>query len=416
MSDKKAKKAAKRGPKKQKNTKLVAPPSQTVQKPPPPEAKDHLVQMSPDKNQIVIDLPMGLPPGTHKVNCPLCGAPTQMHVPASSNKEPGAPQAEIKKLNEIKQSLPELSPEHPVVIKERMHQRQGKKTLVMLGTHPQSLALMPWGEGGIDEIWGLNDGMSLPVMQAHEDQFTRWFQMHHRWRFTRRQTRYGDDHWDWLQQDHGDMQIYMQRHYADVPNSVKFPLREVCEELIGGLLPRGAGYVRQYFTNTFAYAIGLALLEKKHGINDWERIEIYGCELLQTESEYFRQRPGIEWWLGLAAGHGIEVYVPAHTRILYAQKLTQQQQLAQYPGYMAYGYASPSLEEAKRENLPWGEDPTEENLIGAWEDYEYPSFESNFYKGVHVMDRAASVPGIKTEAEYIWGLEELIPELANPEA
>lgn len=383
---------------------MVAPPSQTAKK---PSTGQQMVPFDPTK-QVMVNLPENLSPGTHKIPCPLCGAPTNVTVAPGPDQQP---QADVKK-HKPPESL-ELSPEHPAIIKERMHQRLGKKTLVMLGTHPQSLALTPWNEAGIDEFWGLNDGLSLDVMKKHKEKFSRWFQMHHRWRFTRRQTRLGEDHWDWLQQDHGDLQIYMQRHYADVPNSVEYPLKEITEKFIGGLLPRGAGYTRFYYTNTFSYALGMMLWEKVNGIKNWERVEIYGCELLQTETEYFRQRPGMEWWLGLAAGYGVEVYVPASTRILYAQKVVSNSQLAQYDGYMTYGYASPSLEEAKQENLPWGEDPVEENLIGAWEEYPYRDFRSAFYKGVHYMDRASLVPGIRTEAEYIWGLEELIPELSG---
>jgi hypothetical protein len=143
---------------------------------------------------------------------------------------------------------------------------------------------------------------------------------------------------------------------------------------INDLLPRGAGYVQTYYTNTFSYMLAQVAYEKKMGIKDWERIEIYGCELEQLETEYFRQRPGMEWWLGIVAAMGIEVYFPHSTFIAYAQDIRvdpqiNQQRLFQYPGYMAYGYKSPSMEEAKEQNLPIGVDPVEENVIGAWEDY-----------------------------------------------
>ena len=47
------------------------------------------------------------------------------------------------------------------------------------------------------------------------------------------------------------------------------------------------------------------------------------------------------------------------------------QQMVPYPGYMAYGYKSPNMEEAKEQQMPIGVDPTEENVIGSWDDLEY---------------------------------------------
>jgi len=241
---------------------------------------------------------------------------------------------------------------------------------VMMGTHGRSGPLAPWNEIGIDEWWGLND--SANIFDEKMPLFNRWFQIHHRWRFTRRQTRYATDHWKWLQKSEVP-QIYMQRHFADVPNSVKFPLREVSELLINDKLPRGAGYVQQYYASTFSYMLALVIYEKLTGVNNWERIEIYGCELEQVETEYFQQRPGMEWWLGQCAAHGIEVYFPHDTFIAFAQNVIPGR-IENYPGYMAYGYDSPSKAEALARNEPLGEDPTEENLVGTWEDLPYRSF------------------------------------------
>jgi len=167
----------------------------------------------------------------------------------------------------------------------------------------------------------------------------------------------------------------MQRKFREVSNSEGFKFREICEMFIGGTLGRGMGYVQYYFTNTFSYMFAQVLYEKVKGIKDWERIELYGCELEQLETEYFRQRPGLEFWFGMAAAYGVEVYVPESCYMLYSQDIVRdqmgRQSMLQFPGYMAYGYKSPSLEEAKIQKLPVGVDPIEENVIGSWDDYEY---------------------------------------------
>jgi hypothetical protein len=141
---------------------------------------------------------------------------------------------------------------------------------------------------------------------------------------------------------------------------------------IGGMLGRGAGYVQVYYTNTFSYMFAQVAYEKAMGIKDWERIELYGCELEQLETEYFRQRPGLEFWFGVLVNMGVEIYVPESCFMLYAQDIVTaegRQMMTQYPGYMAYGLKSPSMEEAKSRQEPLGMDPVEENVIGSWDGY-----------------------------------------------
>jgi hypothetical protein len=323
-----------------------------------------------DELNFNLSMPMR-PAGLHEINCPLCATPTiltvnengEAHVGKPSSKRPSSSGA-------TKHIYPHYVREHPIVIRERIKQRKGKKTLVMMGTHGRSGPLAPWSEIGIDEWWGLND--SATIFEDKMSRFDRWFQLHHRWRFTRRVTRHAQDHWKWLQEATVP-KIYMQRHFADVPNSVKYPLREVCDLLIKDKLPRGAGYVQQYFASTFSYMLALVIYEKLLGINDWERIEIYGCELEQVETEYFQQRPGMEWWLGQCAAHGIEVYFPQGTFIAFAQNVLPGR-IENYPGYMTYGYDSPNKAEALSRGEPLGEDPIEENLVGTWEDLPYKNF------------------------------------------
>lgn len=323
-----------------------------------------------------LSIPMQ-PEGLHNIACPLCANPTHMKVNKEGAVEVGAStDRPSSSTGETKHAYPHHIREHPMIIRERMKQRQGKKTIVMMGTHGRSGPLAPWNEAGIEEWWGLND--SNVIFEEKMPRFSRWFQIHHRWRFTRRQTRFDKDHWKWLQKSEVP-QIYMQRHFADVPNSVKFPLREVSELLINDKLPRGAGYVQQYYASTFSYMLGLVIYEKLTGVNDWDRIEIYGCELEQIETEYFQQRPGMEWWLGQCAAHGIEVYFPHNTFIAFAQNVFPGK-IENYPGYMTYGYDSPSKAEALARNEPLGEDPTEENLVGTWEDLPYKSFISQANK------------------------------------
>ena len=332
----------------------------------------------PTMQQVAVEMPL-MEPGVQPMQCPFCNSHTQVFIKddgtiASSSEVPKPPSS--SEAGGISKHTKRAA--HPIVLAERFKQRRRpdgtwKNTVCMMGTHGRTAPKMPWYEPGINERWLLNDSHSIAFVKDHVEagRVDRWWQMHHRWRFTRRMTRLSDDHWTWLQDSHIP-RIFMQRHYKDVPNSEEFKLREISEMFIGDKLGRGAGYVQVYYTNTFSYMIAQVMYEKAMGIEDWERIEIYGCELEQLETEYFRQRPGMEWWLGAASQMGIEVYFPHDTFIAYAQDVVQGpggSRLAQYPGYMAYGYKSPSMKEAEDRQEPLGVDPVEENLMGAWEGY-----------------------------------------------
>ena len=356
---------------------------------------------APDKHIITVELPR-MPPGFHKINCPLCGSPADLNVKSSD----AIPQ--IQKPLEQKDKFKSLPTELPAVIAARMEQRLGKKTVVMIGTHPESLGKTPWNEAGIDEFWALNDAVYLEPMAKNMSKISRWFQFHHRWRFTRRNARYEADHWAWLQENHDDLQVVMQRHFTDVPNSTKYPLREVCDLLLGTTIGRGAGYQLRYFTSTFAYMLALVMYEKKMGIHDWERVELYGCELVQIEEEYFKQRPGLEYWIGRCNEAGIQIYVPEFCRIMTACDVQKTGVHPQF-GYNSYGYMEPSLGSAMQQGLPIGEDPTEENLIGAWEDAPI-EFVRGRIKGLFFMESAANMSTLDDDLAKLWEAEPLLAE------
>lgn len=367
------------------------------------EAPGHPKQ--PTKSQLILDIPE-MEPGQHPIDCPFCNSKTQIFIKddgtiASSSEMPKPPSSSEGK----GQHEPQKRGAHPVVIAERLKQRKRedgtwKNTVCMMGTHGRTAPKMPWYEPGINERWLLNDSHDIPFVKEHvkAGKVDRWWQMHHRWRITRRLTRHSGDHWTWLQ-DNNIPRIFMQRHYKDIPNSEGFKIHEISEMFIGDLLPRGAGYVQTYYTNTFSYMLAQVAYEKKMGIMDWERVEIYGCELEQLETEYFRQRPGMEWWLGVVAAMGIEVYFPHDTFIAYAQDIAATpygQRLVQYPGYMAYGYKSPNMEETQARNEPMGVDPVEENVIGAWEDAPI-WFIHGMNEGLAQMQKRHSMADFKKE-------------------
>jgi hypothetical protein len=159
------------------------------------------------------------------------------------------------------------------------------------------------------EIWGLND------LHGSIPRYDRWFDIHTRDNIdedvrlnrTPPGSKCGLGGLATL-----NVPVYMQERYDDVPNSIKFPLKEITDKY------------GNYFTNSISYMTALAIYEGYH------EIAIFGVDMA-VSSEYNVQRPSCEYFIGLARGAGIKVYIPpasdlCKTRFLYAFEATKQHQ------------------------------------------------------------------------------------------
>jgi hypothetical protein len=191
----------------------------------------------------------------------------------------------------------ELQPVDKYTAKKLKKIRKGKKTVAMVGMAPTTCSLAPFEDPDV-EIWGLNEMHAWPWMKRAD----KWFQIHHSDSWKRDLAKRNVlGHYDWLKENPWDIPIIMQYPHADVPKSEGYPLREVCEKYFKNIR-RGDAKIK-YFTSTLAYEMGYALL---HG---FERIELYGFEMASND-EYLEQKGATEFWIGLAMGHGVEVYLP----------------------------------------------------------------------------------------------------------
>lgn len=84
---------------------------------------------------------------------------------------------------------------------------------------------------------------------------------------------------------------------SEWPTSQQFPQDEINQAL------------GRYFTNSISWMIAHAL---KEGVTE---LHIYGVDMA-TGTEYASQRPSCEYFLGLAAGAGVKVYVPPQSDLL----------------------------------------------------------------------------------------------------
>ena len=107
------------------------------------------------------------------------------------------------------------------------------------------------------------------------------------------------EHYAWLQQPH-PFPIWMHDVFPDVPASVKYPKDEIVEEFLLDKLTDDQGNRIEFFTSTPAYAMALAIYQKRNPIY------LFGIEM-GSDTEFFRQRAGFYFWCGLAIGRGLKI-------------------------------------------------------------------------------------------------------------
>lgn len=101
--------------------------------------------------------------------------------------------------------------------------------------------------------------------------------------------------------------------YEEIPLSQAFPLKECV-----------AKFGTPYFSNTIAFMIAYALL------NGAKEIEIYGVNQASS-SEYFYEKSGVEYWLGVANGMGVKITINGAKSELLGNK-------RRFGGNLMYGY------------------------------------------------------------------------------
>lgn len=107
--------------------------------------------------------------------------------------------------------------------------------------------------------------------------------------------------------------IYMQQHYKEIPQSIRYPKERVLSEF------------RRYFSSQAAWMIALALTE---GVT---HLGFYGVHYA-VDSERRTQRGGCEYWMGVAEGRGVQLSIPAGCPLLHEPAL-----LYGYENYDANG-------------------------------------------------------------------------------
>lgn len=113
-------------------------------------------------------------------------------------------------------------------------------------------------------------------------------------------------YWQWLAEQ--GPKAVLKTVLPETPNATQYPLDEVLK-----------AFPDKYFTNSVSYMVALAILE---GCTD---IGLWGIDMALSgkdeSDEYGRQRPSVEFYLGIAMASGIKLHLPPETTLLKSRKL-----------------------------------------------------------------------------------------------
>lgn len=169
------------------------------------------------------------------------------------------------------------------------------RTVAIVGSQIKTRDLAPFDDPTID-IWVFNEAASKPWCKRADAVF----QLHAPAIYRSPHNRSDPAHWDWLRKTHDGLTVYMQDVDPLVPCSIRYPLSEICAALLPAFRQGIEPVQTRYFTSTVAYALALAVYQ------EYDKILIYGVEM-ESDTEYWYQRPCVLFWVGVALGRGIAI-------------------------------------------------------------------------------------------------------------
>ena len=181
-----------------------------------------------------------------------------------------------------------------------------KKTLVIMGTHPNGFKTFDWSRTDCD-IWMFNEAPNAKkangeLIYLRADAV---FQLHHEAIWQNPKNRNDKDHYRWLTSGKTPT-MYMQKRYPNVPKSVKYPIERVLSLVKNvRMVVKGKEKELKYFSSSPDFALALVAEMWKRG-KRYKRVEVHGIEL-ELESEYQYQRTGFGFWIGYLAALGVKV-------------------------------------------------------------------------------------------------------------
>jgi hypothetical protein len=166
------------------------------------------------------------------------------------------------------------------------------RKIAIVGFAETSYKLAPWGKPDW-EIWGLN---GLHKIITWTNNITRWFQIHPKESIFGEGLGGGVDHVKFLQSL--KIPVFMTQHYDEIPMSVAYPLKEICEWFsIGREKER-----HPYLSNTISEMLALLAYEIVIGGREVDEIGVWGVDMAHA-TEWAYQKNSCEFYLGIFEGY-----------------------------------------------------------------------------------------------------------------
>lgn len=166
------------------------------------------------------------------------------------------------------------------------------RKVAIVGFAETSWKLAPWDDPTW-EIWGLN---GLHKVIKWNDRITRWFQIHSKNSVFGEGKGGGKEHVEFLKQL--KIPVYMTRHYDEIPTSIAYPLKEICEWFsIGRNNER-----HPYLSNSISEMLALLAYEIIMGEREVDEVGVWGVDMAHS-TEWGYQKPSCEFYLGIFEGY-----------------------------------------------------------------------------------------------------------------
>jgi hypothetical protein len=181
-------------------------------------------------------------------------------------------------------------------------------SLAIVGSHPRTRDNAPWDDPNVD-IWAFNEVLSNKYNNEKGSfckRATGIFQMHLPAIWKNPLNRSDAKHYEWLKTQ-TEAEIFMLDQYPEIPRCTAYPFKAITDALLPTLTIDSEMHRKEFFTCTVAYALALGIYR------GYKKIDVYGAEL-ETLSEYQYQRDSTCFWMGVAAGRGVDITI--HSQML----------------------------------------------------------------------------------------------------
>jgi hypothetical protein len=145
-------------------------------------------------------------------------------------------------------------------------------------------------------MWAINNAAQMGVVPRWDRQFEL-----HPIEWTQRPEYQG--YYNWLCQQK-DKPVYVRQPTPQIPSHVVYPRDEIVK-----------AFGTRYFTNSISWMLALAIAEGAGDIGLWG-VDMAMHAVGVHKSEYASQRPSCEFFIGVAAGLGIRVHIPAASDLM----------------------------------------------------------------------------------------------------